>query len=57
MAKPILTPVTLPPPPARTAGQVTPADKPPMPRQETDKTLELTPDKMAPGSMLTTNQE
>jgi catalase len=27
-----------------------------MPRQETDKTLELTPDKMAPGSMLTTNQ-
>ncbi len=40
----------------RTSGQVTPNDKPPSPPQETDKTLDLHPDTLAPGEQLTTNQ-
>ena len=47
---------TLPPMPPRTSGQVTPNDKPPLSPQETDKTLNLRPDTLAPGEELTTNQ-
>ena len=46
----------LPPMLPRTSGQVTPNDKPPLPPQETDKTLDLRPDTLAPGEELTTNQ-
>ena len=46
----------LPPMLPRTSGQATPTDKPPLPPQETDKTLDLRPDAMAPGEELTTNQ-
>ena len=46
----------LPPMLPRTSGQVTPNDKPPSPPQETDKTLDLQPDTLAPGEELTTNQ-
>jgi catalase len=44
------------PSPARTSGQKTTADKPPVTPQDTEKTRELLPDKMAPGAELTTNQ-
>ncbi|HYI06307.1 MAG TPA: hypothetical protein VD858_15550, partial [Reyranella sp.] len=47
---------TLPPLPPRTSGQVAPNDKPPLPPQETDKTADLSPDTLAPGEELTTNQ-
>ena len=47
---------SLPPMLPRTSGQVTPNDKPPSPPQETDKTLDLQPDTLAPGEELTTNQ-
>jgi catalase len=45
-----------PAPPVRTSGQDTKADTPPAPRQETPKTLDLQPQTMAPGPVLTTNQ-
>jgi catalase len=41
---------------ARTSGQVTPADKPAAPPQETSKTAALRSDSMDPGRVLTTNQ-
>ena len=46
----------LPPMLARTSGQMTPNDKPPLPPQETDKTLDMRPETLAPGEELTTNQ-
>ena len=46
----------LPPMLPRTSGQATPSDKPPLPPQETDKTLDLRPETLAPGEELTTNQ-
>ncbi len=46
----------LPPAPVRTSGQVTPADAPPVPAHETDKSFDLRPDTMEPGEELTTNQ-
>ena len=44
------------PTPPRTSGQVTPADQPAAPPQETDKYVELLPSTQAPGEDLTTNQ-
>ena len=44
------------PSPARTSGQVSPVDKPPAPRQDTDKTVDLRANTQAPGEDLTTNQ-
>ena len=49
-------PTAVPPPTPRTSGQVTAFDPPPSPPQETDKTVDLRPDTMAPGPALTTNQ-
>ena len=50
MAKPSKTAPPPPlPSPVRTSGQVTPADKPPMPSPESDKTGELAPDTAIPG--------
>jgi catalase len=54
MKKPSKT--ALPPSPVRTSGQVTPADKPPAPRQDTGKNVDLSVDTQAPGADLTTNQ-
>ena len=54
MKKPSKT--ALPSSPTRTSGQVTPADKPSAPRQETDKNLDLRVNTQAPGEDLTTNQ-
>ncbi|CAN5908919.1 catalase HPII [soil metagenome] len=56
MAKSPKTPKAPPPSPVRTSGQVTPADKPPVPPQETDKTADMQPETMAPGAVMTTNQ-
>jgi hypothetical protein len=42
--------------PSRTSSQVTPNDKRPSPPEETGKTLELSPDTLAPRDELTTNQ-
>jgi catalase len=41
---------------ARTSGQNTPADRQPPAPQSTGKTLQMAPDSMAPGPVLTTNQ-
>ena len=54
MKKPSKT--ALPSSPTRTSGQVTPADKPSAPRQETDKNLDLRVNTQAPGEDLMTNQ-
>jgi catalase len=54
MKKPSKT--ALPPSPVRTSSQVTPADKPPAPRQDTGKNVDLSVDTQAPGADLTTNQ-
>jgi hypothetical protein len=42
--------------PPRTSGQVTPADQPGAPRQDTDKNVDLRANTQAPGEDLTTNQ-
>jgi len=54
MKKPSKT--ALPPSPARTSGQVTPADQPSVARQDTDKNVDLRINTHAPGADLTTNQ-
>jgi catalase len=48
--------IALPPSPARTSGQVTPADQPPAVRQHTDKNADLRVNTQAPGQDMTTNQ-
>src|SRR5580704_9414702 len=54
MKKPSKT--ALPPSPARTSGQVTPADQPSVARQDTNKNVDLRINTHAPGADLTTNQ-